>query len=411
MKRLTIIRHAKSSWKDTSLPNVLRPLNKRGKRDAPVMDERLARREIEPDAFICSPAARALATAEIIAQAISYPSDEIVVDDRMHGAGLFDLLEIVQGLDDSVDCALLLGHNPGLSELVDYFSPHLMGISPRPGSSCSYSAQTTGHWSAIPSRLKPMWTIPRGWNGGRAIASAEDRDHEARRRQRGQESPQLPSVAFGLWSLPGAATRPFATLEVRWFRRGTVPRSLLHWFCDCEREPERAPRRIDHYLRLPSAPRVGIKLREGYLETKVLGQVLAVVQVHARMRGAVERWNKWRFALAVEAGAASLSPRLSPSWVGVSKERLLRRYALTSAGQVVQVEARVYPSRGCNLELTRVEVAGDDWWTVCFEAHGDEALRVETLSRVAEHALATREPPYLDEAGSFGYPAWLDEIG
>ena len=46
MKRLTIIRHAKSSWKDTSLPNVLRPLNKRGKRDAPVMDERLARREI-----------------------------------------------------------------------------------------------------------------------------------------------------------------------------------------------------------------------------------------------------------------------------------------------------------------------------------------------------------------------------
>ena len=180
MKRLTIIRHAKSSWKDTSLPNVLRPLNKRGKRDAPVMDERLARREIEPDAFICSPAARALATAEIIAQAISYPFDEIAVDDRLYGAGLFDLLEIVQGLDDSVDCALLLGHNPGLSELVDYFSPHLMGISPRPGSSCSYSAQTTGHWSAIPSRLKPTWTFPGGSNGGRTIAAPADHDREAR---------------------------------------------------------------------------------------------------------------------------------------------------------------------------------------------------------------------------------------
>ena len=95
-----------------------------------MMGERLARREIDLDAFICSPATRAVATAEIIAPEIAYPVDEIVVDDRMYGAGLFDLLDIVQGLGDAVDSAVLLGHNPGLSELVDYFAPRLIGNLP-----------------------------------------------------------------------------------------------------------------------------------------------------------------------------------------------------------------------------------------------------------------------------------------
>lgn len=133
MKHLTIIRHAKSSWKNEALPDVLRPLNKRGKRDAPMMGERLARRGLEASVLISSPATRALATAEVIADAIGYPPEEIRVDDDLYGANLFALLDIVQGLDGAVDSVILLGHNPGLAELVDYFSPRLIGNLPTCG--------------------------------------------------------------------------------------------------------------------------------------------------------------------------------------------------------------------------------------------------------------------------------------
>jgi phosphohistidine phosphatase len=118
MKTLILVRHAKSSWKKP-LPDHLRPLNKRGKRDVPMMGKRLAKREIEPDAIISSPATRALATAETIAQEIGYPRDEIRVDERLYGASAFELLEIIQELDDHLDCVMLFGHNPGLTDLVN----------------------------------------------------------------------------------------------------------------------------------------------------------------------------------------------------------------------------------------------------------------------------------------------------
>lgn len=118
MKTLILARHAKSSWK-RPLPDRLRPLNKRGKQDAPMMGQRLARREIEPDAIITSPATRALVTAEAIAQEIGHPHDEIRVDERLYGASAFELLEIIRELDDHLDCVMLFGHNPGLTELAN----------------------------------------------------------------------------------------------------------------------------------------------------------------------------------------------------------------------------------------------------------------------------------------------------
>ena len=133
MRHLTVIRHAKSSWNDSSLPDMLRPLNGRGKRDAPMMGARLARGGFEADVLLSSPATRALATAEIIAQEISYPIKEILVEDRLYGAGLGELMEIVADLDDAHTSAILVGHNPGVSEFVDSISPHLAGSLPTCG--------------------------------------------------------------------------------------------------------------------------------------------------------------------------------------------------------------------------------------------------------------------------------------
>jgi phosphohistidine phosphatase len=119
VKTLILVRHAKSSWKHPELPDLLRPLNKRGKRDGPMMGERLSKREIEPDVILSSPATRAMVTAKIIAQELGHPQDEIRVDERLYGASAFELLEIIQALNDRLDCVMLFGHNPGLTDLAN----------------------------------------------------------------------------------------------------------------------------------------------------------------------------------------------------------------------------------------------------------------------------------------------------
>ena len=98
MKKLVLIRHAKSSWKNPGLRDFDRPLNKRGKADAPEMGRRLALRSLMPDRLLSSPAKRAIRTAEIIAGAIGFPAGRISRMDRLYGAGVAELIGILQGL-------------------------------------------------------------------------------------------------------------------------------------------------------------------------------------------------------------------------------------------------------------------------------------------------------------------------
>jgi phosphohistidine phosphatase len=133
LKTLILIRHAKSSWKDSSLPDELRPLKKRGKRDAPEMGRRLAEREIEVDRLISSPAARALATAEFIAEEIGFPWDEILIDEDLYLASPYEILSIIHELDDHVDRVMLFGHNPEFTEFVNVIVPGLTDNMPTCG--------------------------------------------------------------------------------------------------------------------------------------------------------------------------------------------------------------------------------------------------------------------------------------
>jgi phosphohistidine phosphatase len=117
MKTLFLIRHAKSSWDDPALPDKDRPLDDRGKRDAPKMGKRLAKRDVNPDLILSSPAMRALTTAQIIARKLDYKLQDIVVDDRLYAGEMDDLLNVIQQLDDKLERVMLVGHNPELSEL------------------------------------------------------------------------------------------------------------------------------------------------------------------------------------------------------------------------------------------------------------------------------------------------------
>jgi len=119
MKTIILVRHAKSSWKDFSLDDFDRPLNKRGKKNAPFMGQKLKEKQIIPDLIRSSPAKRARKTATAIAKAIGYPKKKIVFDDKMYHAGAWYLFEMLRNLDDDIETIMLFGHNPGFNELAD----------------------------------------------------------------------------------------------------------------------------------------------------------------------------------------------------------------------------------------------------------------------------------------------------
>ena len=125
MKTLFLIRHAKSSWDDTALPDKDRPLGDRGRRDAPKMGKRLAKRDVKPDLILSSPARRALTTAEIVAKKLDYKLKDIVVDDRLYAGAVHDLLNVIHKIGDKLERVMLFGHNPELTELAHRLSSEI----------------------------------------------------------------------------------------------------------------------------------------------------------------------------------------------------------------------------------------------------------------------------------------------
>ena len=121
MKRLSIVRHAKSDWGSANNQDIDRPLNEQGMRDAPLMGTQLNEEEVSADAIIASSALRAYTTAQLLAAKIDYPIDEIVLEDAIYEAELDDLIGLIESLDNSLCNVMLVGHNPGFSTLANYF--------------------------------------------------------------------------------------------------------------------------------------------------------------------------------------------------------------------------------------------------------------------------------------------------
>ena len=119
MKELFIIRHAKSSWDASNIDDFERPLNDRGRRDAPRMGKRLKEKDIHADLLLSSPAKRALSTAKRIAKELKYPKDDIKTDRRLYHADEETMLTVVRELKDNRNVVMIFSHNPGLTEFVN----------------------------------------------------------------------------------------------------------------------------------------------------------------------------------------------------------------------------------------------------------------------------------------------------
>ncbi len=121
VKTLTLVRHAKSSWDEPGLADHDRPLNDRGRRDAPAMGRLLRARGFTPDVILSSTAVRARATAEAIAAELGYDAD-VVLMPELYGSSPTTMLTIIGGLDDELESAMVVAHDPGISELAQLFS-------------------------------------------------------------------------------------------------------------------------------------------------------------------------------------------------------------------------------------------------------------------------------------------------
>lgn len=141
-----------------------RTLNRKGLQDAKHMASRLARKELIPDLIVCSPARRAMTTAMIFASYLEYPDDTIVHDNEIYGADINNLYSVIHGLDEKHDKVMLVGHNPGITNLLDELTD--AGISNV--SSCGIAVIRFGdiQWSSIRrnSGVLELFDIPANYN-------------------------------------------------------------------------------------------------------------------------------------------------------------------------------------------------------------------------------------------------------
>jgi phosphohistidine phosphatase len=122
MKHLILVRHAKSSWKDSQLDDHDRPLAKRGEHDAPYMAKVFREKKMDVDLIVSSTAARALATAKEFAKKIDYKKEKILRVSEIYLAELDDLLDYVKGIDSDYTTVMLFGHNPALTWFANYLT-------------------------------------------------------------------------------------------------------------------------------------------------------------------------------------------------------------------------------------------------------------------------------------------------
>ena len=160
MKSILVLRHAKSSRKDPDLTDHDRPLNKRGKRDAPSMGRLLKKENLVPDIIISSTAMRARATAEAVAKASGYKGD-ITFNRSLYAAGPQAYIDAMHDLPDEYVRVLMVGHNPGLEELVEMLTGEIHVL---PTCSMAHVELRVGKWLErdyeIRGQVAEIWRPP-----------------------------------------------------------------------------------------------------------------------------------------------------------------------------------------------------------------------------------------------------------
>lgn len=149
MRQLILIRHAKSSWSNPDLSDFDRPLNKRGKRDLAFMSVLLSQKNMTPELIISSPALRTKLTAIEFANKIGYNKNEIIWNKNLYLASYMKILKIIKQIENKINCAIIVGHNPGLTDLQNYLCNEEIDNIPTSG---IVSMSTIKEWIDVESK-------------------------------------------------------------------------------------------------------------------------------------------------------------------------------------------------------------------------------------------------------------------
>lgn len=130
MRTLYLVRHAKSSWAEPGMADIQRPLNERGRRNAPFMAARFAARNEPIDLIVSSPAVRARTTADFFATALHLSAERFRSEQGIYDASCSRLLAVVNALPNNATRVMLFGHDPGFSELAQYLDRRWTDVMP-----------------------------------------------------------------------------------------------------------------------------------------------------------------------------------------------------------------------------------------------------------------------------------------
>jgi len=157
MRRLLLMRHAKSSWNDSNLPDHERPLKKKGKKDAERMGKLLKSKDLEPDLIMSSTALRAKQTAEIVAESCKCKK-EIIFLDSLYMAEPSDILHAIEKNAKDKKTIMVIGHNPGLEAFLQIANGKVETL---PTASIAYLTTSVDSWSKLEKgeniKLKKLW--------------------------------------------------------------------------------------------------------------------------------------------------------------------------------------------------------------------------------------------------------------
>ena len=154
MKTIILVRHAKSSWDDFSMADIDRPLNNRGKKDAPDMADRLLEKKIDIDAFVSSPAKRARKTAEVFCKAYGHKKKEVVIKEELYEAGESQFSEVIASLPNEDNTVAIFSHNPGITDFANKLTTTRIDNIPTTG---VFAVQAdTDDWKGFSSASKQL---------------------------------------------------------------------------------------------------------------------------------------------------------------------------------------------------------------------------------------------------------------
>ncbi len=198
----------------------------------------------------------------------------------------------------------------------------------------------------------------------------------------------------------------YASAECRWFFPGTCSDELLDWFKQSHTEVSFASR-TDYYLtRLPDD--INVKLREGRVEVKQLRSRTEGIAFGQGLSGSLEEWVKWSFPLNEEAPVVPLAREHPGAWLAVKKHRRLRKF-IPSGTEIMETGPDSYPEKGCQAELTFLDVGGELYYSLGLEAFGASRDLPGLLRSVAVYFFDPDFPISLRQRDSMGYAAWLRE--